>query len=74
MNKSVALKFAVSALAIGSTMVACGAPGSRLASASAKAPKAEQDAASLFARAEAAVKEGDYAEGLGFAERAVELS
>jgi Flp pilus assembly protein TadD len=74
MNKSVALKFAVSALAIGSTMVACGPAGSRLASASSKAPKAEQDAASLFASAEAAVKKGEYAEGLGFAERAVELS
>lgn len=74
MNKSLALKFAVSALAIGSTMVACGPAGSRLASASSKAPKAEQDAASLFARAEAAVKKGEYAEGLGFAERAVELS
>jgi Flp pilus assembly protein TadD len=74
MNMSVALKFAVSALAIGSTMVACGPAGSRLASASSKAPKAEQDAASLFASAQAAVKKGDYAEGLGFAERAVELS
>jgi Flp pilus assembly protein TadD len=73
MNKSVALKFAVSALAIGTTMVACG-PTSRIASASAKAPKAEQDAASLFARAQAAVKKGDYSEGLGLAERAVELS
>ena len=74
MNKSVALKFAVSALAIGSTMVACGAPGTGIASASSKAPKSEQDAASLYARAEAAVRKGEYAEGLGFAERAVELS
>ena len=39
MKNSVALKFAVSALAIGTTMVACGSPGtSRIASASAKAP------------------------------------
>jgi Flp pilus assembly protein TadD len=74
MNKSVALKLAVSALAIGTTMVACGAPGTGLASASSKAPKAEQDAASLYARAEAAVRKGEYKEGLGFAERAVELS
>jgi len=74
MNKSVALKFAVSALAIGSTMVACGPAGSRLASASSKAPRAEKDAASLFAKAQAAVTKGEYAEGLGFAERAVELS
>lgn len=75
MNKSVALKFAVSALAIGTTMVACGpAATSRIASASAKAPKGEQDAASLYARAQEAVGKGEYAEGLGFAERAVELS
>lgn len=74
MNKSVALKFAVSALAIGSTMVACGPAGSRLASVSTKAPKAEKDAASLFARAQAASTRGEYAEGLGYAERAVELS
>jgi Flp pilus assembly protein TadD len=74
MNKSVALKFAVSALAIGTTMVACGPAGSRIASASTKAPKAEQDAASLYAKAQEAVRKGEYAEGLGFAERAVELS
>ncbi|HYW15047.1 MAG TPA: SPOR domain-containing protein [Allosphingosinicella sp.] len=74
MNKSVALKFAVSALAIGTTMVACGSPGTRLASASAKAPKSEQDASSLFARAQEAVRKGEFAKGLGFAERAVELS
>ena len=73
MNKSVALKFAVSALAIGSTMVACG-PASRIASASTKAPKAQQGAASLFARAQAAARKGEYKEGLGFAESAVELS
>jgi Flp pilus assembly protein TadD len=74
MNKSVALKLAASALAIGTTMVACGAPGTGIASASSKAPKSEQDAASLYARAEAAVRKGEYEEGLGFAERAVELS
>lgn len=74
MNKSVALKFAVSALAIGTTMVACGAPGTGLASASTKAPKSEQDAASLYAKAQDSVRKGEYAKGLGFAERAVELS
>ena len=75
MMNSVALKFAVSALAIGTTMVACKpSAGSRVASASAKAPKAEQQAAELNARAQAAVQKGDFAEGLGFAERAVELS
>ncbi|HEX8481015.1 MAG TPA: SPOR domain-containing protein [Allosphingosinicella sp.] len=74
MNKSVALKLAVSALAIGTTMVACGAPGSHLASASAKAPKGEQQAASFFAKAQEAVRKGEYKEGLVFAEQAVELS
>ena len=73
MNKSVALKFAVSALTIGSTMVACG-PVSRIASASTRAPKAGQDAAPLFAKAQASVAKGDYKEALGFAESAVELS
>jgi Flp pilus assembly protein TadD len=74
MNKSVALKFAVSALAVGTTMVACGPATSRIASASAKVPKSEQNAASLFAKAQDSVRKGEYAEGLGFAERAVELS
>jgi Flp pilus assembly protein TadD len=75
MKNSVALKFAVSALAIGATMVACKpAAGSRVASASSKAPKAEQQAAELSAKAQAAVHKGAFAEGLGFAERAVELS
>ena len=75
MNKSVALKFAVSALAIGTTMVACGpAATSRIASASARPAKGEQDAASLYAKAEEAVRKGEYARGLDYAERAVELS
>ncbi|HEX8223561.1 MAG TPA: SPOR domain-containing protein [Allosphingosinicella sp.] len=75
MKNSVALKFAVSALAIGTTMVACGSPGtSRIASASAKAPKAESQAADFAAKAQASVDRKAFAEGLGFAERAVELS
>jgi Flp pilus assembly protein TadD len=75
MKNSVALKFAVSALAIGATMVACKpAAESRVASASSKAPKAERQAAELYAQAQAAVAKGAFAEGLGFAERAVELS
>ena len=66
MKNSVALKFAVSALAIGATMVACKpASGSRVASASAKAPKAGQQAAELNAKAQAAVQKGAFAEGLG---------
>jgi Flp pilus assembly protein TadD len=74
MNKSVALKFAVSALAIGTTMVACGPAGSRIASASSKVPKSGQAASALYAKAQEAVRKGDFKEGLGFAERAVELS
>ena len=75
MNK-VVLKFAVSALAIGTTMVACkpAADASRPATASARAPKAEQDATTAFAEANAAVQQGDAAKALGFAEQAVELS
>jgi len=76
MTKRVALKFAASALALGATMVACkpAADASRVASASSRVPKAEQQAASFYAKAQAAVARGDYAEGLGHAERAVELS
>ena len=75
MKNSVALKFAVSALAIGATMVACKpAAGGRIASASAKAPKAEQQAVELAAKAQAAVQKGAYSEGLVHAERAVEIS
>jgi Flp pilus assembly protein TadD len=76
MKNSVALKFAVSALAIGATMVACkpAAGGSGIASVSTRAPRAEQQAAELAAKAQESVKKGDFAEGLGFAERAVELS
>jgi Flp pilus assembly protein TadD len=76
MKSSVALKFAVSALAIGTTMVACkpAADASRIASASSRAPKAEQQAAALQVKAQTAVQKGKLAEALGYAERAVELS
>jgi Flp pilus assembly protein TadD len=76
MKNGVALKFAASALAIGATMVACkpAVGGSPVASASSKAPKAEQQAAELVAKAQVSVRKGAFAEGLGLAERAVELS
>ncbi|HEX8622367.1 MAG TPA: tetratricopeptide repeat protein, partial [Allosphingosinicella sp.] len=76
MKNSVVLKFAVSALAITATMVACkpAVGGSRVASASAKAPRADQQAAELAAKAQAAAQRREFAEGLGYAERAVELS
>ncbi|HEX6374824.1 MAG TPA: SPOR domain-containing protein [Allosphingosinicella sp.] len=76
MNSNVVLKFAVSALAIGATMVACkpAADASRIASASARPAKAGQQAAEFDSKAQAAARKGDLAEALGFAERAVELS
>lgn len=75
MNKAVALKFAVSALAIGTTMVACKpAAESRIASASTRPAKAGQQAADAFKKAEAAARKGDYAGALPLAERAVEAS
>jgi Flp pilus assembly protein TadD len=74
MNRTVALKFAVSALAIGTTMVACKPAGSRIASASVKPAKAAEQAGAAFAKAEAAAQKGDYTAALPFAERAVEAS
>lgn len=76
MKSSVALKLAVSAAAIGATMVACkpAADASRVASASSRAPKSEQQASAFQAKAQAAVQKGRLAEALGFAEKAVELS
>ncbi|HEX8571396.1 MAG TPA: tetratricopeptide repeat protein [Allosphingosinicella sp.] len=76
MKSSVAVKFAVSALAIGTTMVACkpAADASRIASASSRSPKAQQQAAVFQAKAQVAVRKGKLAEALRFAERAVELS
>ncbi|HYD38207.1 MAG TPA: tetratricopeptide repeat protein [Allosphingosinicella sp.] len=74
MKKSVALKFAVSAFALGATMVACKPAVHSIASASTRAPRAEQQAAELYAKAQSAVAKGEFAEGLGYAERAVEAS
>jgi Flp pilus assembly protein TadD len=74
----VGFKFAVSALAIGSTMVACSpsAVGSSpvSASASARAPKAEQQAVNAYGRAQALVQKGAHSQALPLAEQAVELS
>jgi Flp pilus assembly protein TadD len=73
---SKALKFVVSALAIGATMVACkpAANASRPASAAAKAQNSEAGASAAFAKAQAAVKAGALDVALGHAETAVELS
>lgn len=68
---------AVSAVAIGATMVACtpNAATHRLGSASARpADTPEQKAVAAYARANAAVHKGDVVQALGHAEQAVELS
>jgi Flp pilus assembly protein TadD len=73
--KSNTVKFAVSALALGATMVACkpAAQASRISSASAKQGSMRQ-AIVFYAKANAAAKTGDYAGALEFAEKAVEES
>ncbi|MEA3032455.1 MAG: hypothetical protein QOH86_471, partial [Sphingomonadales bacterium] len=76
MKSSVALKFAVSAMTIATTMVACkpAAMAYRPAFASEATPKAARDAADLYAKAQAALQKGDSAKALASAERAVELA
>jgi Flp pilus assembly protein TadD len=76
MNGKMTMKFAVSALALGTTMVACApsADAFRPASAAARPAKAEKQASDLFAKAQASAQRGAHAEALVFAERAVELS
>lgn len=76
MMSNVALKIAVSALAIGTTMVACkpATQAYRPNSASAGAAKPEQQAAAIFALAQAAGQNRDYAQAVTLAEQAVEAS
>lgn len=76
MMSSKAVKFAVSALAIGTTMVACkpAAQAFRPNSASAQTPKAEREANAAYARAHASVQKGALSEALAYAEQAVALS
>lgn len=71
-----AVKFAVSALAIGATMVACKPAGSasRPASASAPAPQGEAHAQVILRQAQAAVEKGDLAAALRYTEQAVEAA
>jgi len=73
MTRNIGIKFAVSALAIGGTMVACkpAAEAMRPASASAYPARAEKQAADSFARAQAEVGKGHLAAALPFAEEAV---
>jgi Flp pilus assembly protein TadD len=70
------LKFAVSALAIGSTMVACSpsAQAFRVGSASTQSARSEKGAAASYATAQAEAKAGKMDVALGHAEKAVEFS
>ena len=72
MKSSNTVRFAVSALALGATMVACkpAAQASRVSSASDK-PASQREAIAFYAKANAAAKKGDYAGALPLAEKAV---
>lgn len=79
MKSSNTVKFAVSALAVAATMVACKPAAQAFGVDSASAtpapkPDAVRDAIAFYARANASVKLGDYATALPFAEKAVEAS
>ena len=74
MKKTIVHKLAVSTLALSLMTVACKPAGSRPSAGSARAAKAEEGAAKLYAKAQEAVQKGELAEALGLAERAVELS
>jgi Flp pilus assembly protein TadD/cell division protein FtsN len=72
------LKFAVSAFAIGSTMVACSPSATAFRASNASLPageaRAESEAASAYNQAQSAAQAGDMAAALLHAERSVELS
>jgi Flp pilus assembly protein TadD len=76
MMNNVALKVAVSAIAIGMTMVACtpATDASRPNSASSRSPKRDQQAAAFAAKAKVALQKGSISEAVTHAERAVEFS
>jgi Flp pilus assembly protein TadD len=76
MMTKMAVKFAVSALAIGATMVACKPAGSsmRPATASARVPQGEGQAQIFLRQAQAAAAKGDVAAALRFTEQAVEAA
>ena len=76
MNHTATFKLAASTLVLGLTMVGC-TPATNnygLVSASAKAPRAEQQAAALYQQAQAAVQQSQLAQALTLTEQAVELS
>ncbi|WP_158266541.1 SPOR domain-containing protein [Allosphingosinicella deserti] len=76
MNNNKVLKFGFAGLALAGTMVACnpGTQAFRPNSVSTQASKADQQAMTFYAKANAASQQSDFAGALGHAERAVELS
>src|SRR5687768_12847785 len=76
MMNNVAVKFAVSSLVLALSTVACKPAANmyRPASLSSKTPRADQDAAKLFAKAEDAMRTGNFALALTHTENAVERS
>ena len=76
MNKTATFKLAASTLVLGLTMVGCTPATSNYGpvTASARAPKAEQQAAALYAEAQAAVQQSQLGQALTLTEQAVELS
>ena len=76
MKKNVTLQLAASTLVLGLTVVGCKPAGTGFAPAavSAKAVKAEAEAAKVYAKAQAAVQKADFPQALSLAETAVELS
>jgi len=76
MKTRTVLKFAVSSLALGATMVGCkpAAQAYRPNSASALAPTTERQAADTFARGQARSRIGDVSGAVALIEQAVELS
>lgn len=74
--KTLAIKMAASSLVIGLTMVGCSPERATygLASVSAKAPRADEDAARLYVDSRAAAERGDTANAIRLAENAVALS
>jgi len=76
MNNTARFKLAASTLVLGLTMVGCTPATSNYGpvTASARAPKAEQQAAALYQQAQAAVQRSELSHALTLTEQAVELS
>jgi Flp pilus assembly protein TadD len=71
---TVAMKIAVSTLAIGLTMIGCRSDSATFRAGSVSASRSDQQAARLAGQAQSVVQQGDAARALMLAERAVELA